>query len=276
MSHDGSSAPLNLIELNDATVVLGGRPVLDGLTFAIRAGEHTAILGPNGSGKSTLIKLLTLQLYPVARDNGGPAIRVFGQDRWDVFALRARLGIVSADLHDRLVHGNANGVVTGLDAVLSGFFATQGVFAYQRVTAAMRTQAIDALDRVGVAQLARATLDTMSTGEARRVLIARSLVHRPAALMLDEPTRGLDLVARHEFMERIRVIARQGTTILLVTHHVGEIIPEIDRVILVRRGRVAFDGPKSAVLTSSRLSDVFDAPLAAEESGGYYQVRVRQ
>jgi len=128
---------------------------------------------------------------------------------------------------------------------------------------------------VGAAHLARATLDTMSTGEARRVLIARALVHQPTALMLDEPTRGLDLVARHEFMERIRAIARQGTTILLVTHHVGEIIPEIDRVILIRRGRVAFDGPKSAVLTPSRLSDVFQAPLAVDESSGYYQVRVR-
>jgi iron complex transport system ATP-binding protein len=264
-----------IVELHEATVVLGTTRALDAVTLTIPVGEHTAILGPNGAGKSTLIKLLTLQLYPAARENGVPAIRVFGQDRWDVFALRSRLGIVSAELHDRFVHGNANGVLTGVDAVLSGFFATQGVFAHQRVTAGMRTQAADALERMGVGHLARATLDTMSTGEARRVLIARALVHGPTALMLDEPTRGLDVVARHAFIERVRAIARQGTTILLVTHHVGEIMPEIERVILLRRGRVAFDGPKSAVLTSSRLSDMFDAQLAAEESGGYYQVRVR-
>jgi iron complex transport system ATP-binding protein len=266
---------VNLIELNDATVVLGGRRILDRLTFAIGGGQHTAILGPNGAGKSTLIKLLTLQLYPAARDNGVPPIRVFGEERWNVFALRSRLGIVSADLHDRFVHGNANGVLTGVDAVVSGFFATQGVFAHQPVTDVMRKDAFDALERVGATHLAQATLDTMSTGEARRVLIARALVHRPAALMLDEPTRGLDLVARHAFMERVRAIAREGTTILLVTHHVDEIIPEIERVILMRQGRVACDGPKAAVLTDARLSDAFDAAVAVAESGGYYHVRVQ-
>src|SRR4029079_19800734 len=199
-----------LLELCDATVVLGGARVLDRLTLAIGAGEHTAMLGPNGAGKSTFIKLLTLQQYPIPAANGTPPIRVFGRERWNVFELRARLGIVSADLHDRFVQGNSNGTITGVDAVLSGFFASQGVFAHHVVTAVMRRQAGAALDRVGAAHLAAATLDTMSTGEARRVLIARALVHQPAVLVLDEPTRGLDLVARHEFLDRVRHIAQQG------------------------------------------------------------------
>ena len=265
---------MNLIELNGADVVRGGRRILDDVTLAVRDGEHTAILGPNGAGKSTLIKLVTLQLYPVAREDGVPPIRVFEQERWDVFALRSRLGIVSADLHDRFVHGNANGIVTGTDAVLSGFFATQGVFAHQTITDAMRAKASAALDRVGAGHLAAATLDTMSTGEARRVLIARALVHDPQALMLDEPTRGLDMAARHAFMERVRTVARQGTTILLVTHHVDEIIPEIDRVILLRDGRVAFDGLKRSALTASRLSELFDVAMAVDESSGYFHIRV--
>ena len=268
------------LELNNASVVLGGTRVLDNLTLSIRVGEHTAILGPNGSGKSTFIKLLTLQQYPaveredLSRAIDRPAIRVFGQDRWDVFELRSQLGIVSADLHDRFVHGNSNGVLTGLDAVVSGFFATHGVFAHQRVTDAMRRQAKDALERVDAGRLAHATLDTMSTGEARRVLIARALVHKPAALVLDEPTRGLDLVARHHFMERVRAVAQQGTTILLVTHHVDEIIPEIGRVILLRRGRIACDGAKEDVLTGQHLSHAFHAPLVVEHSGGFFHVRV--
>ena len=271
-----------LLELNDASVVLGETRVLDRLTLSIPVGQHTAILGPNGAGKSTLIKLLTLQLYPAVEQREGflraePAspIRVFGQDRWDVFELRSRLGIVSADLHDRFVHGNSNGVLTGLDAVVSGFFATHGVFGHQRITAAMRHQAMAALDRVDAARLARATLDTMSTGEARRVLIARALVHDPEALVLDEPTRGLDLVSRHHFMERVRAVARQGTTILLVTHHADEVIPEIARVILLRHGRVARDGAKADVLTADALSHAFDAPLAVDENGGYFHVRVK-
>ena len=264
---------MNILELRAATVVLGESRVLDSLTLSIRSGEHTAILGPNGAGKSTLMKLLTLQLYPVAAANGVPPIRVFGQDRWNVFELRSQLGIVSADLHDRLVHGNVAGRITGRDAVLSGFFASHGVFSNHKVTASMRDRASTALERMGVAHLADATLDAVSTGEARRVLIARALVHEPKALVLDEPTRGLDLVARHRFMEGVRDIARRGVTILLVTHHVDEIIPELVRVILLRRGRVAFDGPKREVLTAARLGEVFESPVSVEESDGYYHVR---
>jgi iron complex transport system ATP-binding protein len=272
---EGSGLGVPLLELNDASVVLGGTRVLDRLTLSIAAGEHTAILGPNGAGKSTFIKLLTLQQYPLATNGEASPIRVMGQDRWDVFALRSKLGIVSADLHDRFVHGNSSGVVTGLDAVVSGFFATQGVFRHHVVTDAMRGQAVEALARIGADHLARATLDTMSTGEARRVLIARALVHRPAALVLDEPTRGLDLVARHAFMERVRAIAREGTTILLVTHHAEEIIPEIERVVLLRRGRIAADGAKAEVLTAECLTHAFDAPLSVEQRDGFFHVRVQ-
>jgi iron complex transport system ATP-binding protein len=265
-----------LVEINDASVVLGGSRILDGLTLTIHAGEHTAILGPNGAGKSTLMKLLTLQVYPFANSNGTPPVRILGRERWDVFDLRAQLGIVSADLHDRFVHGNAAGVISGRDAVLSGYFASQGLFSHSRVSGAMRREAMAALDSVGAAHLAEATLDTMSTGEARRVLIARALVHKPKALVLDEPTRGLDLVSQHHFMERVRGIAQRGTTIVLVTHHADEIIPEIDRVILLSRGRVAYDGPKTTVLTVANLSNVFDAPLTVERANGYYNVRVAE
>jgi iron complex transport system ATP-binding protein len=272
---------LPFLELNRATVVLGNTRVLDALTLTIDIGEHAAILGPNGAGKSTFMKLLTLQQYPLMEregfsraDEGPPPIRLFGQDRWNVFALRSQMGIVSADLHDRFVHGNSNGVLTGLETVASGFFATHGLFAHQRVTDTMRAQAMEALDRVGAAALARRTLDTMSTGEARRVLIARALVHNPKTLVLDEPTRGLDLVARHVFMERVRDVARQGVTILLVTHYVDEVIPEIDRVILLEGGRIAADGSKAAVLTSETLARVFRAQLAVEETSGYYHARV--
>jgi iron complex transport system ATP-binding protein len=272
------------LELCNASVALGGARALDGLTLSIDVGQHTAILGPNGAGKSTFMRLLTLQQYPLMEREGGsraeeddpPPIRLFGRDRWNVFELRSQMGIVSADLHDRFVHGNSNGVVNALDAVASGFFATHGVFAHQRVTAAMRAQALEALDRLGAAVLATRTLDTLSTGEARRVLIARALVHTPKVLVLDEPTRGLDLVARHAFMERVRVVAQQGTTILLVTHYIEEIIPEIDRVVLLERGRIAFDGTKREVLTGTRLSQVFAGALLVHEDGGYFHVRVER
>jgi iron complex transport system ATP-binding protein len=265
---------LNLLELKGATVVLGDTRVLDGLTLTIADGEHTAILGPNGAGKSTLMKLLALELYPLA---GQPSVRIFGRDRWDVFELRKRLGIVSADLHDRFVHGSADGAawsVRGLDAVLSGFFSSRGLFAHQEITSAMRDAAQVALARAGVPHLADKPLDRMSTGEARRVLIARALVHGPSALVLDEPTRGLDIGARHRFLEDVRALARGGVTILLVTHHVEEIIPEIGRVILLSKGRVAADGSKKEVLGSPALTDVFGVPLHVHGADGYFHARV--
>jgi iron complex transport system ATP-binding protein len=264
-----------VLQLTDATVVRNGTPILNGVSLTVRAGDHTAILGPNGAGKTTLINLLTLDLYPLARTNGGPtAVQVFGRERWNVFDLRSHLGIVTADLHQRFVAGNCAGQIRGLDAVVSGFFATQGFLRGHDVTGTMRDAAARALAEVEAGHLAEKMLDEMSTGEARRVLIARSLVMRPRALVLDEPTAALDVVARRRFLDVIRRIAQQGTTIVLVTHHVEEILPEIDHVVLLKDGRVAADGRKAAVLTSERLSDVFGAPVAVDVADGYYQTRV--
>jgi len=134
----------------------------------------------------------------------------------------------------------------------------------------MRRLAAATLARLDAAHLAERRLDEMSTGEARRVLIARALVTGPRALVLDEPTSGLDLVARGRFLESVRRVARDGTTIVLVTHHVEEIVPEINRVVLLQRGRVAAAGSKAEMLTSERLSAIFGAPIALERRDGYY------
>ena len=262
-----------VLELSNATVIKDDRPILDALTLTIRAGEHTAILGPNGAGKSAFVRLLTHEDRPLAVDEGIPPIRVFGHDNWDVFELRSQLGIVSSDLHHRFVFGNNEGRVMADAAVLSGFFATQGILRYGVVTADMRRRAAEALDRMGVPHLARRRLDEMSSGEARRVLLARALVTAPRALILDEPTTGLDLVARHAFMERVRQIAREGTTLILITHHIEEIVPEIERVMLLRGGRIVASGPKDEVLTADHLSALFNGPVAVDREAGYYYAR---
>jgi iron complex transport system ATP-binding protein len=261
-----------VVQLANATVVKGGRTVLDALTLTIDAGEHTAIIGPNGAGKSTLLNLLSLEERPLADDS---ALRIFGRENWNVFELRPRLGIVGAELQHRFVNGNSAGRITARDAVLSRFFAGHGFIFGADVTPAMADAADAVLDRMGVAPLADTTIDRMSTGEARRVLIARALVTSPDALLLDEPTTGLDLVVRYQFLESIREIARQGTTLILVTHRVEEIIPEIESVVLLRRGRVAAAGPKATTLTGANLTAVFDAPISLTESGGYYAGAVR-
>jgi iron complex transport system ATP-binding protein len=262
-----------LLQLTNATVVKGTTRALDGLSLTIHVGEHTAILGPNGAGKTTLLNLLTFEDRALVEPGAVPAVRVFGRGNWNVFELRARIGVVSANLHGRFVAGHSSGVITGEDAVVSGFFATQGVLFYVHVTEQMREAARHALERVEASHLAAKPLNQMSTGEARRVLIARALVNQPRALVLDEPTTGLDVVARHRFLESIRRLAREGTTVILITHHVEEIIPEIGQVVLLDRGRIAASGAKDEMLSASRLSAIFGAPVVVSRSNGYFNAQ---
>ena len=259
-----------VLQLVNATVKKGDAIVLHGLTLTIHAGEHTAILGPNGAGKSILLRLLTHEERAMPLLDDSSPVRVFGDDRWNVFELRPQLGIVSADLHQRFVGGNSEGRITGLTAVVSGFIASHGILRYSAITGDMRRRAAEALEKMGASHLADRLMNEMSSGEARRVLLARALVTNPRALVLDEPTTGLDVVGRHRFMERVRSIARDGTTLILITHHVEEIIPEIDRVILLGRGRVAGDGRKQEMLTETILSGVFEGRMTVERRDGYY------
>jgi iron complex transport system ATP-binding protein len=262
-----------VLELTNATVIKADRPVLNDLTLTIRAGAHTAIVGPNGAGKSVLVRLLTHEDRAVAPPDGTSPVRVFGNDRWDVFELRSQLGIVSADLHQRFVAGNSEGRIRVEAAVVSAFLASDGILRYGVVSDEMRQRAAQALDRLGAGHLTGRWLDELSSGEARRVLLARALVTSPRALVLDEPTTGLDLVARHDFMERVRQIAAEGTTLILITHHIDEIVPEIEHVVLLREGRIAAAGPKRSMLTAGHLSELFNAPIAIEENDGYFYAR---
>jgi iron complex transport system ATP-binding protein len=266
-------APSPILELRHASVVRGHARVLDDLTLTVNSGEHVAIVGPNGAGKSSLIRLLTMEDYPLETGSSEPPLRLFGQVRWDAAELRSRMGIVSAEVHDRFTDGPWASQVPGLDVVLSGFFASRGVFRHHEITEAMREQARDALIRVGALHLADARLDRLSTGEARRVLIARALVRTPDALVLDEPTTGLDVIARHRFMEQVRQIAREHTTVLLVTQHIDEIFPEVRRVIVLRAGRIIADGPKDGVLRGEALAAAFGGPLNVTCDEGYYYAR---
>ena len=265
------SAPL--LELTNATVMKDDRPVLDALTLTIHEGEHTAILGPNGAGKSMLVGLLTHHERAMPHDDGTPAVRVLGDDRWDVSTLRTRLGIVSSSLHQRFVAGNSEGRITGEAAVLSAYFASHGILRYGVVTGEMRDRTRDALTLVGAAHLGGRLLHEMSGGEARRVMLARVLVTEPRVLVLDEPTTGLDLAARYEFMEHVRAVARAGTTLVLVTHHTEEIVPEIGRVLLLKHGRVAGDGDTAQMLTAEHLGALFDVPVVVDRVGGYVYAR---
>ncbi|HJT86695.1 MAG TPA: ATP-binding cassette domain-containing protein [Bryobacteraceae bacterium] len=257
---------LPLIELQNVTVQRGERIVLDSVTLAIGQGEHVAILGPNGSGKSTLIKLISRELYP--RIQSDPwSLRILGRERWHLFELRNQLGIVSNDWMQMCTRD-----YSGYEIVLSGFFGSVGIWPHQTVTEEMRRKTRDVMELLEIEHLAERFTNEMSSGEARRILIGRALVHDPRALVLDEPSTSLDLHALGELRDALRKLARNGISIIMVTHHLPDIIPEIGRVVLIRGGRVYCDGAKQDVLRAEPLGAVFGIPVEVLERGGYYHV----
>jgi iron complex transport system ATP-binding protein len=252
-------------ETSDADRAPQPRTALDGITLRIEAGEHVCILGPNGCGKSTLIKTITRECYPVAREES--SISILGRERWNIFELRSLLGIVSPDLL-----GSCTTDATGRDVVLSGFFSSTRIFPHHHPDPHQFALANRALERMGVAHLADRAVARMSSGEAKRTLIARALVHDPQALLFDEPSNALDIAAQLQLRQTMRTLAQSGMAILLVTHHVSEIIPEIERVILLRDGRILGDGPKDAMLTSEKMSALFGVSLRVSRVGDYFSI----
>jgi iron complex transport system ATP-binding protein len=253
-----SESQTEFLDLCHVNVARGERIVLHDVNLTIRAGEHVAILGPNGCGKSTLILTLSCQLYPIAEP--GMHARIFGREHWDLTELRRHFGVVAAGLLGELP-GERTAFTSGLDAVIAGFFSASTLWPNLHVTAEMRERAVEALRRMEALHLAEQRVGEMSAGEKRRILIARALVHRPRQLLLDEPSNALDLAAQRELRESLRRLAQEGTGLVLVTHHLGDILPEIERVILMRDGRIVADGPRESLLTQERLSELFHAPV---------------
>lgn len=255
---------MSLLKLRDVSVVrtTGTQVVriIDHLSLEIPQGQHTVILGPNGSGKTSLLKLLNRQFYPSVDKGQTGEVEILGRSSWNVEELRKRLGIVTGDL-DREFAMPRSGRMTAIQAVLSGFDGVQLLSFTDQSDSHRLRDAEAALQQVGAGHLSDRTLLTMSTGERRRVLIARALVHRPEALILDEPTTGLDIAARAAFLDTIRRLAQAGITIILVTHHIEEIVPEIETAILLKSGRVFLQGSCRAVLEPRVMSELFDASV---------------
>jgi len=256
---------LPLLALNHVTVMRGEFAALQDITLRVEVGEHLCVLGPNGCGKSTLIRTITRECYPLV--NEGSSISILGRERWNVFELRSLLGIVSPDLL-----ASCTSDATGRDVVLSGFFSSTRIFPHHAPNPDLLERTGAALARLGIAHLAGRPVAQMSSGEAKRTLIARALVHEPQTLLFDEPSNALDIGAQIQLRDTLRALARDGLGILLVTHHVSEIIPEIARVVLLREGRIVADGPTQDMLTSARLSALFGADIQIARRDGFYSL----
>lgn len=243
----------------------GERAALHDVTLQIGSGEHVCILGPNGCGKSSLIKTITRECYPLASE--GSSISILGKERWNIFELRSLLGIVSPDLL-----ASCTTDATGRDIVLSGFFSSTRIFPHHEPNPDLLARSNAALQRLGISHLAGRSVAHMSSGEAKRTLIARALVHDPQTLLFDEPSNALDIAAQMQLRETMRELAQSGLGILLVTHHVSEIIPEIERVVLLRDGKIVADGPKSQILTAARLTDLFNTKVQLGHHDGCFHL----
>jgi iron complex transport system ATP-binding protein len=254
-----------LLDLQNVRVMRGEKTVLNDFNLQVQPGEHVAILGPNGCGKSTLVKTIARDCYPVVRE--GSAMTILGKDRWDVFQLRSLLGIVSNDLMT-----TCTTEVSGRDVVISGFFSSTRIFPHHDIHPEHRRMAEDALAKLQISHLAGRPVREMSSGEARRVLIARALAHNPRTLLFDEPSNSLDFFARHALRETMSLLARSGIGIILVTHDLADIVPEIERVVIMSQGRIVADGPKADMLQAERLSALFGMPVEIARRDGYYHL----
>ncbi len=261
---DRSTLP-PLIELNDAVVRRQGNVILDVDHFQLEQGQSIAILGPNGAGKSTFIQLMTREILPLHRDN--PPVYFKGDDRATLADIKSVMGVVSSTMQDQITVQ-----LPVLEIVCGGLFGALGVPSHCVVTDESLARAHAALDMVGVGHLADRGIKTLSSGQARRVLIARALIHDPEVLVFDEPTTGLDPEGMFYVRKAMRDLHHAGKSIILVTHYPEDIIPEIDRVLMIKDAHIFDDGTKAEKLTSDRMSALFDVPLKILAQDGFYSL----
>ncbi|RZU39032.1 ABC transporter ATP-binding protein [Edaphobacter modestus] len=251
------------LHLSNVNVARGENVVLHDINLSVNAGEHIAILGPNGCGKSTLIKTITCECYPIVQPE--TQVSIFGRARWDLTELKKRLGVVSAELP-----GKQTLTTSGRDAVLTGFFSSSTLWPNLTVTDEMRERADQVLTLIDAEQLRDKLVGHMSAGQQRRIMIGRALVASSQMLLLDEPSNALDIAAQQELRNLLRRLAQQGTGILLITHQVSDIIPEIDRILMMKDGRILADGSKTELLTARSLSDLFRTEVHLTEKDGFH------
>jgi iron complex transport system ATP-binding protein len=234
------------------------RKILNDISFHIDEFQHTAIIGPNGSGKSTLINMLTKNIYPSRLNAKEPILKILNQDNWNIFELRKKMSLISNKFEHTLLNSSP---LTVIDAVASSFLGTYGFFADDKITTNQLSKTEKALKDFDIYHLKNTQISELSTGQLKRVMVARAMVLSPRIMLLDEPSSGLDISAQHELFKHIRSISTK-LTLIMVTHHLEEIIPEIQKIIMIKDGCIFKIGEKKKVLTAENLSQLFDTNIA--------------
>ena len=255
----------NIIEFENIHVGYDSKIVLKNVNITIKQGEHWAILGANGSGKSTLMKLIQSEIHP-RRDHPFTK-KILGETHSSIFELKKKLGIITNDLHNHFY--TAGSFMSGYEVVLSGFYSSIGVFKHQDFTDEQHQKTLETLEHLNILKLKDKKVKTMSTGELRKCIMARALIHDPVAFVLDEPTVGLDIKAQIDFIEMLKKVSLKSS-IILVTHHLEEIFEGITNVALIDDNTIYKSGKKEQILTSENLSQVFHTPLHINEKNKRY------
>ena len=259
---------MNAIELKNVSVVRDGSVILDDIDVTIGNKENVAIIGPNGSGKTTLMKLLRGDILPYYNERKRTTFRLFGQDRWDLFELRSRIGIVSMDLQSKF-----DGSSKVSEIVMSGSFSSMDVYRNHVITDRMRKKAEELMGFMNIKDISERGSEKISLGEMRRTLIARSLMNGPEMLVLDEPMTGLDVNVRTRFRKMFDNLISNGVSIVMITHELEDIPKDVTRVIMIKNGKIFADGPKEKILVSEKVSELYDIRLnVTEHSGSYHMV----
>ena len=252
-----------IIVLKEITVRRKGKPILNRINLTINKDEHVAIIGSNGAGKSTLVQVISQEVHPLYSPDTKRLL--FGKERWHVLELRKKMGIVSAALQYL-----CSTTHPALHIVLSGFFSSIGLDFHHQVTSEMEEEAFKRLREQKVEHLYDKPMRNLSSGEARRVLLARATVHNPQVMLLDEAVSNLDLPARSMYRNSVKQFSKEGKTVILVTHDLSEIIEEINRVIILKEGEIFADGPKAEVLNEDTLSEAYGTKVFLSQRDNRY------
>lgn len=257
------------LELRNVSVVRKGIHILTSVDLDIYKGENVAVIGPNGSGKTTLIKLLRGDIHPYYDESSPASMRIFGMDKWNIFDIRSRMGVVSMDLQNMF-----RSDTKVADVICSGFFNSLDVFRNHVVTDEMRSRSHDCALMMGVDDIFDREIENLSLGEMRRVLIARALVTDPDLLVLDEPMTGLDIVMKSKFRAMFDILINRGVSIVMITHDLTDIPVTVKRVVMIKDGRVFADGSKDALLNDSNISQLYGESIKVECDKGIYRMHL--
>jgi ABC-type molybdenum transport system, ATPase component/photorepair protein PhrA len=255
------------LEMKNVSVIRDEKRILNSISLDVDQDENIAIIGKNGSGKTTLIKLLRCEIYPYNDEWTPFVLKIFGEERWNVFTLRNKMGVVSMDLQN-MFRDNTK----VFEVIASGFFGSLDIFRNMHLTEAMMEKVNEKAIIMGIDELLDRDIGTLSLGEMRRALIARALVTEPMTLVLDEPMTGLDIVMSSKFRMMFDILIGIGVRVIMITHDLADIPESIGRVVMLKDGKVFADGKKEDLLTSETVSKLYDEPIKVENDNGIYRM----